>query len=124
MSKHFATTAALLMGLASTSAQAGDWTEGWTWLADAEAPWDQPTLLWAQQLHPQHPSLTVLANEFSAPPSEPWCIGAPMPSPLECGIYKESVYDWMYDFLEIPYSQPLPQNRPPMPQACPSACQV
>jgi len=98
--------------------------EGWDWDVSeviASGEWRQETLDWAQDIHPNPPTQTWLLANQNPPPREMWC---PMPETWEenCDGWSPHMEFWLRNYLQIPYTDPLPASLADYPEECASSC--
>ena len=73
----------------------------WDWSTEFKSRhWRSSTLYWAQDTHPDHPSLSWIQANFYPPPHEMWCHSGPSPRAADCTEYHELLNEWLQDYLE------------------------
>ena len=95
----------------------GGWTD-----VDEISQWNDDTLLWAQDVHPNTPSVVTIEAVAPSPPEELWCIDPEVEE--DCEIWEDLLSIWLHQFLGIDENEALPVNLPLYPKLCPSTCEV
>ncbi len=110
------TIAATFLALFSSVAFAAPWD----WDEEGGSRfWRSASLWWAQDIHPQHPSISWIDQNVEPPPREMWCMhqGTP-PSQTDCDIHHGLVEDW----AEAYTGTYVPWQDLDYPRECPSSC--
>ncbi len=106
---------AALLFTASPAVASGGWND-----INEISEWSLETLLWAQEVHPKHPSIAAIAEVVPPPPEELWCLDEGIEEDCETwGFYMDR---WLHRFLGLDQDAKLPENLPPYPKACESTC--
>ena len=93
----------------------------WDWDHEVQGRhWRSSTLYWAQNSHPDHPSLTWIQTNFDPPPHEMWCHASPNPRAGDCSELHARLEEWLQDFLD---TDSVPQGAfNAFPKECMSLC--
>lgn len=109
-----AVSAFALSGSAAVAA-----ANGWDWDEEIQFRiWRTATLQWAQDLHPQHPTISYLANAVNPPPRELWCADPGTPTYADCEEHKARLELW----AENTFGYFTPAEDLDWPRECPSSC--
>lgn len=96
-------------------------TDGWDVGEEMAArDWREATLMWARSLREDAPPVHYLLKFITPPPREMWCISPEYPE--YCDAWGHAMEQWLHHYLDIPYSEPLPQELPQFPKECESSC--
>ena len=88
----------VVLGLAASGAALA---AAWDWPTEFQSRhWRSSTQTWAQNAHPDHPSVTWIQATFYPPPHEMWCHSGPSPRSADCTEFHELLNEWLEDYLD------------------------
>ncbi len=109
--------AASILAFSSTVALGA--ANGWDWDEEIQyRAWRPASLMWAHDIHPQHPSISYIDNNEAPPPRELWCIDQSAPTMDDCEEHKARLELWAEDFT----GTFVPAEELDWPRECPSSC--
>ena len=97
------------------------WAPVWDWDNEfASRHWRSTALTWAQNTHPDHPSVSWIQTNFGPPPNEMWCHSSPAPTAADCSEFHDLLDEWLQDFLD---TSSVPQGAfNTFPKECTTIC--
>jgi len=113
---------AKLVGVVVAAVASGAaFASSWDWTMDLKSRhWRTSTLSWAQNSHPDHPSMGWIQATFVAPPHEMWCHSSPAAKTSDCTEFHELLDEWLQDYLD---TDSVPQGAfNSFPKECLSTC--
>ena len=109
--------------VAGLAASGVAWAVGWDWDVEfASRHWRSASLTWAQNIHPDHPTLQWIQDNNPPPAHEMWCEynGNPAPTQNDCSTHHTKLVNWLKNYLN---TQNPPQGAiDSYPNECSSIC--
>ena len=110
----------MVLGLVVAASGAASAT-GWDWPNEFQSRhWRTASQSWAQNIHPDRPSVTWIQANFYPPPHEMWCQTSPSPRSADCTEFHARLDEWLQDYLD---TDTVPsQAFSTFPKECTSIC--